>query len=642
MRLIDEATMASDGSDRSLVLGSRRGEAEAFARLYAKYRPPLFQACLRRLRCSNLAEDAVHETFERALNHLDSFDVNKRLYPWLVTIAQNVCIDTIRARSRVELMRERDGDAEVVIDLRQSSEDITASAVIDSEDRRSLGRALATLPARQRRVLLLYALENWSYAEIASAENASVSSVKSLIFRARDHLRRVCDKGLLSIPLLPLARLRLRLRRRVAQAQAAAPTTVSAGVFSLQAVMPSAVGVALALTSLGAVTLVPRSVPETAIATSRVGGDLILGHVTRSEPARSGSADTASDDVSVLQRHLFDDRSKDATPDDTQITSFAVSPSYEHDGTVFAAGVTGCSTANTCALLFVSTNRGRSWRRLPARDLLATSLLLPPNFPRDRRIFATGPQGLQVSTDGGRSFESISAVGGNAAISPGFAGTDRRILLGTPSGVMEYRDDVGAVIPSAYAAATQPLPYVAFSPAYAADRTVFIGTMQPDPSNLPMDSRGSALNVCEDRLCRQINLPSSGSPAVRFSSQYSKDRSLVAFTPGDVLLSQERGSFERLAMRLEDAVVADVAYDGETLVVGFLDHLGMRGSGGVLISRDRGASWSSSTVPGAGFDDGVLVLTALPDGRLLAAGVSWGIACSADGGQTWQRRCRAT
>lgn len=55
--------------------------------------------------------------------------------------------------------------------------------------------AIAALPARQRMAIVLSRFEGLSYEEIAAALDCSVSSVESLLFRARQGLARALSGG---------------------------------------------------------------------------------------------------------------------------------------------------------------------------------------------------------------------------------------------------------------------------------------------------------------------------------------------------------------------------------------------------------------------------------------------------------------
>ena len=101
--------------------------------------------------------------------------------------------------------------------------------------------------------------------------------------------------------------------------------------------------------------------------------------------------------------------------------------------------------------LFHSANGGATWEQLTATGYVGGAVLLAPSFPADPRIFVAGPNALQLSTDGGKTFTTVAPLGGAAAMSPAFSNGDPRILLGAVPG-WEYNDA---------AATVRSLPYTA-------------------------------------------------------------------------------------------------------------------------------------------------------------------------------------
>src|SRR3954451_23495098 len=92
-------------TDASLVADAQRGSAGAFAELYARHHDRILRHCRSRIG-GNDAADAAQETFLRAWRAIDGFGGDQRVYPWLRTIATNVCIDILRRRGRSFPMAE--------------------------------------------------------------------------------------------------------------------------------------------------------------------------------------------------------------------------------------------------------------------------------------------------------------------------------------------------------------------------------------------------------------------------------------------------------------------------------------------------------------------------------------------------------
>lgn len=89
-----------------LVRSTQRGEADAFAVLYQRYRGRVLGYLVMRVKDPVLAEDLTSETFLRALLNIHSVrDLGRDVSAWLTTIARNVANDVFRsARRRAEVL----------------------------------------------------------------------------------------------------------------------------------------------------------------------------------------------------------------------------------------------------------------------------------------------------------------------------------------------------------------------------------------------------------------------------------------------------------------------------------------------------------------------------------------------------------
>jgi RNA polymerase sigma-70 factor (ECF subfamily) len=154
------------------------------------------------------AEDAVQEAMLRAWKGIGSFKERASLKTWLYRIATNVCLDALEATSRRRLRPLDISDAPGVVHddlvLTQRSREhwvepipdamaLPAEADSDPEERALLKEsirlafvaALQYLPPRQRAVLLLTQVLNWTAAETAESLGMSVAAVNSALQRAR-------------------------------------------------------------------------------------------------------------------------------------------------------------------------------------------------------------------------------------------------------------------------------------------------------------------------------------------------------------------------------------------------------------------------------------------------------------------------
>jgi RNA polymerase sigma-70 factor (ECF subfamily) len=157
------------------------------AALVAAFSPLLYRIAFSIVRSRADAEDVVQETFVRVIEDPARFARVREPRPWLVRIAWNLALDRVRRITPVSL------DEELTRAL--ASPERPADAVL-AEARRfaQVLAAVDRLPARERKVLLLAAIEELTTAEIAAVLKKSESSVRSLLFRARAHLKERLER----------------------------------------------------------------------------------------------------------------------------------------------------------------------------------------------------------------------------------------------------------------------------------------------------------------------------------------------------------------------------------------------------------------------------------------------------------------
>jgi RNA polymerase sigma-70 factor (ECF subfamily) len=188
----DELTSLCDDvdldRDRALVERCQAGDSAAFGNLYARYYERLLRFCLRRLNDRHEAEDAAQEAFARAWKALPRFAGERRFYPWLTVIAGNICTDMLRRRSRSTPTDDMELTAQhpVGVVAEDTSEDMVLAAV----DGELVNRALDRLSTRHRHVLAMREGSGWTYQQIADHEGVEIGTIETLLWRARQALKR--------------------------------------------------------------------------------------------------------------------------------------------------------------------------------------------------------------------------------------------------------------------------------------------------------------------------------------------------------------------------------------------------------------------------------------------------------------------
>jgi len=170
--------------DRALVTRAQAGDRTAFDDLYVRYYRRLYRFCLRRLHDSYEAEDVAQEAFSRAWRALPTFAGDRRFYPWLSVIAAHLCTDVLRRRNRSTPVAEfHQGNV-------ASTEDGGEELMLAAVDSDLVARAFKRLSDRHQRILQLREGSGWSYQKIADHEGVGITAVETLLWRARQALKR--------------------------------------------------------------------------------------------------------------------------------------------------------------------------------------------------------------------------------------------------------------------------------------------------------------------------------------------------------------------------------------------------------------------------------------------------------------------
>jgi RNA polymerase sigma-70 factor (ECF subfamily) len=183
-----ETTSRSEPEEAALLRAGQAGDLTALERLLGAHKHALFVLCAGILGHAEDAEDAVQETFLRALHGLARFRGEAAFRSWLFRIAINVCLRWKAGRHPTELWDEE-----------RASGSSFASPEGIALGRLQVMEALSCLAPRHRTILLLKEREGWSAAEIARALGWNEKRVYNELYKARcalaDWRRRHADEG---------------------------------------------------------------------------------------------------------------------------------------------------------------------------------------------------------------------------------------------------------------------------------------------------------------------------------------------------------------------------------------------------------------------------------------------------------------
>jgi len=173
---------ANDQDEAAVLARACGGDLLAFDEIVRRYQRRVYAVALRIVHRHDVADDVTQDTFVRAHQALGTFDLARPFGPWVCRIAANLAVNHVRSpEAREEGLPE--GHAE-----KASGAQGPLGRVLEREAADQLQKALSALPAEQRAVFVLRAVEGLSYKEIAEALGISSGTVMSRLFRAREKL----------------------------------------------------------------------------------------------------------------------------------------------------------------------------------------------------------------------------------------------------------------------------------------------------------------------------------------------------------------------------------------------------------------------------------------------------------------------
>ncbi len=170
-------------SEYKLIEAIGTGDIPAFEKLIQKYRNSVLNFIYKYLGDRFGSEDLAQDVFLRVYSSAVEFEPRGKVSTWIFKIAYNLSVNEILRRKRLCLIADT---------VEEKGLEIAAPNPIDGlELKEILMDAIARLPEKQKAALLLRVNEELSYSEIGSVLSVSVSSVESLLFRARENLRKM-------------------------------------------------------------------------------------------------------------------------------------------------------------------------------------------------------------------------------------------------------------------------------------------------------------------------------------------------------------------------------------------------------------------------------------------------------------------
>lgn len=169
----------------------------AYGILIDEYEQKVFATCISFVPNKEDAEDIAQEVFLEVFNSIHTFKGDSKLSTWIYRIATNKCLEFIRkhnAKKRFAFLQNISGN-ELPLDRTNYFTEINHPGIQleNKQTSEMLFKAINQLPEAQRIVFTLHKVDDKSHDEISEILNKSVSSIESLMFRAKRNLQVILE-----------------------------------------------------------------------------------------------------------------------------------------------------------------------------------------------------------------------------------------------------------------------------------------------------------------------------------------------------------------------------------------------------------------------------------------------------------------
>lgn len=178
------------------MLRFQGGDKAAFEQLVSRCKRDVFAVAYRYGLRSHDADDLAQEVFLRVYRARESYRPDARFRSWLLRIATNLIISNARKkklRRAASLQALHKGSGDDAVDFEDPDAPAPWARMDAAERQTLLEGALARLPENQRVAIIMNRFHEQSYEAIGTALGLKLPAVKSLLYRARQSLKRALE-----------------------------------------------------------------------------------------------------------------------------------------------------------------------------------------------------------------------------------------------------------------------------------------------------------------------------------------------------------------------------------------------------------------------------------------------------------------
>lgn len=175
---VSVANAHAGADDAGLRRAFCEGDVDALGRVFDLFSRPVWSVAMGVVRDRQLADEATQETFMRAWRAAGTFDPQRLLAPWLMTIARRTAVDVLRREKRPTR-----GDHDPEHDV-----EVSPPGIERAWETWEVKAALDRLSAQEREIVWLAHYHGMTHPQIAERLDIPIGTVKSRSFRAHRRL----------------------------------------------------------------------------------------------------------------------------------------------------------------------------------------------------------------------------------------------------------------------------------------------------------------------------------------------------------------------------------------------------------------------------------------------------------------------
>jgi RNA polymerase sigma-70 factor (ECF subfamily) len=183
-------------SEAEIIKELQQGNEQVFRQMVEKYQQLVVNTCFGMVHNTEDAEDIAQEVFIEVFRSIHKFRADSKLSTWLYRISINRSLNFIRDNKRNKRLQSLDDSVKRENMVNKNSDH--PGYILENTQRATLlHEAIRSLPKNQKVAFTLSKYEELSYLEISNIMEVSLSSVESLIHRAKKSLQKklyVCYK----------------------------------------------------------------------------------------------------------------------------------------------------------------------------------------------------------------------------------------------------------------------------------------------------------------------------------------------------------------------------------------------------------------------------------------------------------------